>query len=58
MEVFEVGELVQLKSGGPSMTVRKVIGEDPVIWCQWFSGNKLNEGRFAPDSLEKVKGNE
>jgi len=33
-ESFEVGDVVQLKSGGPVMTVSKV--EPPVVTCVWF----------------------
>jgi uncharacterized protein YodC (DUF2158 family) len=37
------------------MTVKN-IEENGEIYCQWFSGDKLNkleDGYFPPDSLEK-----
>ena len=46
---FTEGDLVVLKSGGPEMTI-KVIYSDEIL-CQWFAGKKLEQGRFAPESL-------
>jgi len=54
---FAIGDIVQLKSGGPKMTVQKMdvyYGEDS-IQCQWFSGTKLQGGRFHPEILVKVE---
>jgi uncharacterized protein YodC (DUF2158 family) len=50
---FKVGDQVQLKSGGPVMTVRHTASYSTgvLVDCQWFSGAKLNDGRFAVDSL-------
>jgi uncharacterized protein YodC (DUF2158 family) len=49
MAEFKPGDLVQLKSGGPKMTVQT---EDRgVVKCQWFAGTKLESGLFSPDSL-------
>ena len=55
---FNVGDVVQLRSGGPPMTVRDVdaaptahtadVGE---IACHWFSGSRLEWGRFSPAEL-------
>ena len=49
---FNIGDIVQLKSGGPKMTV----GENPnpgrrQIYCQWFAGSKLEQGYFAKETL-------
>lgn len=58
---FEAGDVVQLKSGGPVMTVEQVgkggmTGED-TVWCVWFEkvGNRQTrqEATFRPTSLEK-----
>jgi uncharacterized protein YodC (DUF2158 family) len=58
---FEAGDVVQLKSGGPLMTVEQVgkggmTGED-TVWCVWFEkvGNRQTrqEATFRPTSLEK-----
>jgi uncharacterized protein YodC (DUF2158 family) len=45
MSTFTVGEIVQLKSGGPRMTIKSIDGSD--VACIWFSGHKLN-GRSFP----------
>ena len=53
---FKVGDLVELKSGGPPMTV-----EDPAhfsldrksatVRCTWFAGKKHEVGYFNADVL-------
>lgn len=59
--VFNVGDLVKLKSGGPDMTVRSLsehhISKEftGVYSCQWFAGKKLDAGNFPEESLEKVE---
>jgi uncharacterized protein YodC (DUF2158 family) len=52
---FNVGEIVQLKSGGPEMTVQ-LVPEKPIglYKCQWFAGKKLESGLFPFDSLKLV----
>ena len=47
---FNNGDIVQLKSGGPKMTVHSV--EPSRITCQWFAGSKLERGSFPAESLE------
>jgi uncharacterized protein YodC (DUF2158 family) len=32
--IFEVGDVVRLKSGGPSMMIRSIDGNE--IFCEWF----------------------
>lgn len=49
---FKAGDLVQLKSGGPIMTVRDNEGPEYVT-CQWFGGKKLEEGVFPVVSLRE-----
>jgi len=50
-EAFKVGDLVQLKSGGPAMTVEAVL-LGGALRCQWFSPrSKLNKGVFEPNLL-------
>jgi len=53
MAKFKEGDIVQLKSGGPKMTVEDIFDDD--IMCQWFEGSKLNEGIFTQESLIKVE---
>lgn len=49
---FKVGDSVQLKSGGPQMTVQFVPRQGASQYtCQWFAGKKLDSGNFPPDSL-------
>jgi uncharacterized protein YodC (DUF2158 family) len=51
---FKVGDVVQLKSCGPKMTVTAV-GEDGfgvlTIWCAWFVGAKQQDSTFVPGAL-------
>jgi len=54
---YKVGDLVVLKSSGPSMTVEKAIFNSDKEFlgtyrCQWFAGKKLDTGIFPEDSLE------
>lgn len=52
---FVVGDIVQLKSGGPDMTVKAIPRQHASYYvCQWFAGKKLESGDFQPDSLKVV----
>ena len=58
---FQVGDVVQLNSGGPEMTV-SFVGEKKfshgnvlVVQCKWFEGNKFTNDVFLPEVLRKVK---
>jgi uncharacterized protein YodC (DUF2158 family) len=59
---FQVGNIVQLKSGGPKMTVSALGNPGDVIhtgglaakgrvMCQWFAGSKLEQGFFPRESI-------
>ena len=54
MAEFKVGDILQLKSGGPKMTCTKT--RDPLhqgqVECKWFAGGKQQVGYFPPDALE------
>lgn len=52
-ETFKVGDVVQLKSGGPRMTVHEVLSGG--VRCKWFAGSKLEEGYFEVEALIKPK---
>ncbi len=54
MAEFKKGDIVELKSGSPKMTVLN-INETGWIRCQWFSGSKLQEGVFKSPSLIHVE---
>lgn len=60
---YNGGDVVQLISGGPKMTI---VGPDrypsssfndhgPKWVCQWFSGSKLSEQSFAEHVLKPYK---
>jgi uncharacterized protein YodC (DUF2158 family) len=58
---FKIGDIVVLKSGGPKMTVSKIIEKDSVLYADdiiqetirttWFSGAKKASGDFPPEAL-------
>lgn len=60
-EVFEPGDIVQLKSGGPQMTVEQVGKEAMLnvdrVWCVWFEKvgqrQQLMKEAFPPVVLVK-----
>ncbi|URK88597.1 DUF2158 domain-containing protein [Rhizobium sp. RCAM05350] len=49
--VFKVGDLVQLKSGGPPMTVQEWHGAMSKYQCVWFKGASHENGYFTEGSL-------
>lgn len=49
MDELSEGQIVELKSGGPKMTVKSVDG--PTAVCMWFSGEKLSENSFPSTTL-------
>src|SRR5687768_738609 len=53
MEEFGVGDVVTMKSGGPSMTVVSV-AEDGGVVCQWFlKSGRLEVNAFLPATITK-----
>ena len=58
MAVFKSGDLVELKSGGPVMTIDTVntdiLDDNKItgILCVWFVGEKLERVRFDPGAIE------
>ena len=46
---FKAGDIVQLRSGGPTMTVDSEGKSD--ISCYWFAVAELRSGKFSPASL-------
>jgi uncharacterized protein YodC (DUF2158 family) len=52
---FQVGDVVRLKSGGPDMTVKRLMGVGAD--CVWFQGgNRLSEcAWFESDLLMRVE---
>jgi uncharacterized protein YodC (DUF2158 family) len=57
---LKAGDLVELKSGGPTMTVKGRVStgldnSTTIYICQWFGGKKLESGQFHVDSLKTVE---
>jgi uncharacterized protein YodC (DUF2158 family) len=53
-ESLKEGDLVQLKSGGPVMTVVNPGGLSGWPVCNWFEGGRVQSGSFPPGALRKV----
>jgi len=49
-QTFKVGDVVQLKSGGPKMTISE-IQSNGNAWCQWFINNEPKGGSFKQEVL-------
>ena len=63
MSDFQVGDIVQLKSGGPKMTVEHpesaaAVGGEQEIRCRWFANDNdmPRSDRFPAGTLVKVQG--
>jgi uncharacterized protein YodC (DUF2158 family) len=48
-EKFKIGDIVQLKSGGPKMTITKVL--DEFVHTAWFAGSKKEIGTFPFEAV-------
>jgi len=55
--IFQPGDVVQLKSGGPSMTVETLTDDNSTITvhCSWFEKSTLHEKAFNEKLLRKYK---
>jgi uncharacterized protein YodC (DUF2158 family) len=53
---FKPGDIVQLKSGGPPMTVATKAsprsGEAEAYWCEWFKGASKESAHFHEETLK------
>jgi len=54
MEDFEIGDVVQLQSGSPKMTVQEVVSDGDVV-CQWFESNEVHKENFPKEALKYVE---
>lgn len=56
LEEIKKGELVVLKSGGPTMTVTSVGDHwgEQTAWCSWFDGKKPENATFPVVALKKA----
>ena len=48
---LKIGDVVELKSGGPAMTVESI--ENNRVWCAWFINGETNRAVFASDMLQE-----
>jgi uncharacterized protein YodC (DUF2158 family) len=58
---YKIGDLVKLKSGGPTMTVTHVPDQlrfDGNYTTKWFAGAKLEVGHFPENALVETKEDE
>lgn len=66
MITFNIGDVVQLKSGGPKMTIHKIVGgniENEIfatvfkgadkgdVECKWFENGRIESAHFKPQML-------
>jgi uncharacterized protein YodC (DUF2158 family) len=52
---FQVGDVVQMKSGGPTMTINAV-NNNGELFCQWFDKDgALKTGHFQAAQLKKAE---
>jgi len=59
MYEFKSGDIIQLKSGGPKMTVQKTPATATAeLECQWFAGGKLEHGYFHRETIIKIEESE
>ena len=54
MELFQAGEIVELKSAGPKMTIITVDNSSGEATCTWFEGKDRKEEIFDIGRLRKV----
>ena len=58
-ETFNVGDVVELKSGGPKMTVTDFgpdSGKVPTVWVSWFEGGDAKTGAFPAAAVQRSGG--
>jgi uncharacterized protein YodC (DUF2158 family) len=51
---FQAGNVVQLKSGGPRMTITGLgtAGGKESAWCAWFEGTENRSAVFPIEAIE------
>lgn len=56
MDELKKGMVVQLKSGGPKMTITEIEPKHAYsITCNWFLEGKLQSSSFTPKSLTVIE---
>ena len=53
MSAFKIGDLVELKSGGPELVVTGLdnAAVHPRVYCEWFDGKELRGAYFLEPAL-------
>ena len=54
MEQLQTGDIAELKTGGPKMTILSLDGSSGEAICIWFEGKNRNEEIFDVGALRKV----
>ena len=54
MELFQPGEIVELKSVGPKMTITAVDNSSGEATCVWVEGKERKEATFDVATLRKL----
>jgi len=54
---FQPGMVVQLKSGGPLMTISNYSQSQQQFVCQWFLEGEVKSAFFNPTSIKEVSEN-
>ena len=57
-DAFKSGDIVQLKSGGPGMTVTRVVDGGKVLHTSWFAGKKNKTASFPIEAVVPFKDEE
>lgn len=53
---FKIGDIVQLKSGGPKMTVTNILDSGKnIVHTSWFAESKKESGPFPVEALILLK---
>jgi uncharacterized protein YodC (DUF2158 family) len=57
---MDIGDVVKLKSGGPTMTVEVITKETAgaTVRCVWFDDAEFKRGIFPAATLEKAEDDE
>lgn len=50
-ETYEIGDVVQLKSGGEAMTIEEL--DEEYASCVWFEGKHVQRATFVTKTLKK-----
>ncbi|MEZ6853157.1 YodC family protein [Halodesulfovibrio aestuarii] len=52
---FVAGDVIQLKSGGPEMTVIEFDAATGWVSCSWFVGSELKTASFPVEAVGECK---